>query len=264
MKTKLTLTNTWTISRSSLMGKVIGQRSRSQGQKTWFPGFCKMKTNTVYGVTSWHLFCEYPCQSIMAKWLSGMKRTVLGGERGRFCEWYTMASSAEVIESALSVCVCVCVRLLTLSQLNGLMYRHKIWCRDVVGQCLGWVSWLRSKVKSQGRQLKKWFFVMSKFNFLPFSNPISKHGLVCDVVMSHYDVVTSYDVTWWRCDVICYNSIPWCWRACTYGMWVSIHHGKRTLGRRNFTTRVAAGGASTLRRFHILKEMVFCLWEGMD
>ncbi len=30
---------------------------------------------------------------------------------------------------------------------------------------------------------------------------------------------------------------------------VSIHHGKRTLGRRNFTTRLA-GGASRLRHFH--------------
>ncbi len=34
-----------------------------------------------------------------------------------------------------------------------------------------------------------------------------------------------------------------------YGLCVSIHHGKRTLGLRNFTTRVA-GGVSTLRRFH--------------
>ncbi len=38
-------------------------------------------------------------------------------------------------------------------------------------------------------------------------------------------------------------------RACTYGLCVSIHHGKRTLGQRNFTTRVV-GGASTLRRVH--------------
>ncbi len=30
----------------------------------------------------------------------------------------------------------------------------------------------------------------------------------------------------------------------------SIHNGKRTLGRRNFTTQVA-GGASTLRHFHL-------------
>ncbi len=33
-----------------------------------------------------------------------------------------------------------------------------------------------------------------------------------------------------------------------YGLRVSIHHGKRTLGQRNFATRVA-GSASTLRRF---------------
>ena len=36
-----------------------------------------------------------------------------------------------------------------------------------------------------------------------------------------------------------------------YGLCVSIHHGKnmkKTLGRRNFTTRVA-GGVSMLRRF---------------
>ena len=36
---------------------------------------------------------------------------------------------------------------------------------------------------------------------------------------------------------------------CTYGLCVRIHHGERTLGQRNFTTRVA-GGVSTLRRFH--------------
>ena len=34
------------------------------------------------------------------------------------------------------------------------------------------------------------------------------------------------------------------------GLRVSIHHAKRTLGRRNFTRRVT-GGASMLRRFHL-------------
>ena len=38
-------------------------------------------------------------------------------------------------------------------------------------------------------------------------------------------------------------------RACMYGLCVSIHHDKGTLGRRNCKTQVA-GGASTLRRFH--------------
>ncbi len=42
------------------------------------------------------------------------------------------------------------------------------------------------------------------------------------------------------------------WMLCIYRLCLSIHHGKRTLGRRNFTTRVA-GGASTLRRFHSFK-----------
>ncbi len=37
-------------------------------------------------------------------------------------------------------------------------------------------------------------------------------------------------------------------QGCT--LCVSIHHGKRTLGRRNFTTRVT-GGASTLSHFHL-------------
>ncbi len=40
-----------------------------------------------------------------------------------------------------------------------------------------------------------------------------------------------------------------CVCVCACGLCVSIHHGNRTLGRGNFTTRVA-GGASTLRRFH--------------
>ena len=39
----------------------------------------------------------------------------------------------------------------------------------------------------------------------------------------------------------------------TYDLCVSIHHGKGTLGQRNFKTRVA-GGASTLRRFHFKYE----------
>ena len=40
-------------------------------------------------------------------------------------------------------------------------------------------------------------------------------------------------------------------RACSYGLCLSIHHGKRTLGRRDLTTRVV-GGASMLRRFHFI------------
>ncbi len=39
------------------------------------------------------------------------------------------------------------------------------------------------------------------------------------------------------------------------GLCVSIHHGKRTLGQRNFTTQVA-GGSSTLRRFHYVIKLI--------
>ncbi len=45
------------------------------------------------------------------------------------------------------------------------------------------------------------------------------------------------------------------------GLSVAIHHAKRTLGRRNFTTRVAEG-ASTLRRFHLPETYIMLRQNG--
>ncbi len=63
-----TRTSIWTISRTTSKMKVIGQRSRSRGQKTWSPGF-RLETSMYiqYGVTSWCLLCVYLSQSIKAK-----------------------------------------------------------------------------------------------------------------------------------------------------------------------------------------------------
>ena len=75
----------------------------------------------------------------------------------------------------------------------------------------------------------------------------------CDIVWHR---VTSHDFTWrhWQ-HVTSWDCMPWQFTA-SYGLCVSIHHGKRTLGRRNCTTRVA-GGASMLRRLHVC---IFFVW----
>ncbi len=83
---KFTWWSVWTISWSSSMSKVIGQKSSSRGQKRDFMAFglgLQCTTNTAYFVTSWRLFCEYLCQSIMANDFQA-KGLCLGGNAGGF------------------------------------------------------------------------------------------------------------------------------------------------------------------------------------
>ena len=80
----------WTISRSSSMGKVIGQRSRSRGQKTWFPGFW-------LGTSMYNLYSLWCDVMTFVLWISVSihhgKRTFrhkvcAWGERGRCRDRY--------------------------------------------------------------------------------------------------------------------------------------------------------------------------------
>ena len=80
----------WTISRSSPMGKVIGQMLRSQGQKTWFPGF--WFGTSIYNQYS--LWCDimtfvlWISMSILHGKRTFRQKDCAWGERERFCEYY--------------------------------------------------------------------------------------------------------------------------------------------------------------------------------